>query len=282
MNLKKTYYLNNQIQEYFNKEENIDNFSQVEKKILDILLSSLNESEKYIFSEDFSLYLDEMEDFYVPVEVDKIYNNFKIKPNNISVEYVEEIIDSKGELKSIENIIQILDRRNSHFNVLFEILPEKIKNNLEAKILFYYRKDYLSEHWSIPVKTIIVYEDGTKQSIDLFSKQAFEMNNNLQAKDQQDSLGQFIEGLFDLFNDISRIIGNPKIEFLYIPPSIKKNKRKRRKRPTYGYRLAHIFIKKPEITLRTNQGAFQHYKFKKKGFSDSIKNLRKNLFLKNS
>ena len=39
-------------------------------------------------------------------------------------------------------------------------------------------------------------------------------------------------------------------------------------------------IKKPKITLNTNEGKFQNYKLKKKNFSYNIKNIRNNLFLK--
>ena len=36
----------------------------------------------------------------------------------------------------------------------------------------------------------------------------------MQSQDQKDSLGEFLNGLFDLFTSISQIIGNPKMEFI--------------------------------------------------------------------
>ena len=98
----------------------------------------------------------------------------------------------------------------------------------------------------------------------------------MQSLDQRDSLGGFIDGLFDLFSNASRIIGNSKVEFLYIPPS----KNKKRKKSYYAYKVAHIFLKKPLISLKTNQGAFVAQKLRRKNFNDNIKNIRSNLFFK--
>lgn len=281
MNIPKPEYLINDIQNHFIDEKNIENFSNLEQKILLTLLDSIENSEKYIFSDDFLLYLDEIENFDFILNTDTNYEKYKLTHNNIAIEFIESLKDSQGNIKETKNILQILDKKHPLFIKIFEMLADKIKNHLEAKLLLYYRDDYLTEGWSIPIKTILVYEDGTSQIIDLFPQQAFKMNNQIQSEDQQDSLGGFLEGLFDLFTSISQIIGNPKMEYIYIPkPSKKSRKKFKNKRKKYNYKVAHIFLKKPKITLNTNEGKFQSYKLKKKNFSYNIKNIRNNLFLK--
>lgn len=281
MNIPKPEYLVNEILDYFIENENIKNYSNLEQKVLSTLLESLDNTNKYIFSDDFLLYLDEIEDLNFILNSDTNYDNYKIIQNNICIEFIEKIKDLKGNVKEIKNIFQILDRKHPLFIKLFEMLTDKIKKNLEAKLLLYYREDYLKEDWSIPIKTILVYEDGTRQSIDLFPQQVFKMNNQNQSQDQKDSLSQFLDGLFDLFSGISQLIGHPKMEFIYIPkPSKKSGKRFKSKRRKYNYKVAHIFLKKPKITINNNEGKFQSYKLKKKNFSYNIKNIKSNLFLK--
>lgn len=280
MNIPKPEYLINNIQDYFIEGKNIDKYSNLEKKILETLLDSLNDSDKYIFSDDFLLYIDELEDFGLVINNDN-YDNYKLSQNNICIEYIENLEDSKGNIKEIKNIFQILDRKHPLFIKLFEMLADNIKKNLEAKLLLYYREDYLTEGWSVPVKTVLVYEDCSKQYIDIFPQQVFKMNNQLQSQDKQESLGEFLNGIFDLFSSISQLIGHPKMEFIYIPkPSKNSRKKSKSKRKKYNYRVAHIFLKKPKITITTDEGKFQHYKLKKKSFSYNIKNIRNNLFLK--
>ena len=281
MNIPKPEYLINDIQDYFIDKKNIEKFSNLEQKILLTLLESIEDSDKYIFSDDFLLYLEEIEDFGFILNTDTNYDTYKLSQNNIAIEFVENLKDSHGNIKETKNILQILDRKHPLFIKLFEMLADKIKKDLEAKLLLYYRDDYLTEGWSVPIKTILVYEDGTRQSIDVFSQQAFKMNNQMQSQDQKDSLGEFLNGLFDLFTSISQIIGNPKMEFIFIPKPSKNSKKKfKNKRRKYNYKVAHIFLKKPKITLNTNEGKFQNYKLKKKNFSYNIKNIRNNLFLK--
>jgi hypothetical protein len=281
LNIPKPEYLVNEILDYFIENENIKNYSNLEQKVLSTLLESLDNTNKYIFSDDFLLYLDEIEDLNFILNSDTNYDNYKIIQNNICIEFIEKIKDLKGNVKEIKNIFQILDRKHPLFIKLFEMLTDKIKKNLEAKLLLYYREDYLKEDWSIPIKTILVYEDGTRQSIDLFPQQVFKMNNQNQSQDQKDSLSQFLDGLFDLFSGISQLIGHPKMEFIYIPkPSKKSGKRFKSKRRKYNYKVAHIFLKKPKITINNNEGKFQSYKLKKKNFSYNIKNIKSNLFLK--
>ena len=281
MNIPKPEYLINDIQDYFIDGKKIDKYSNLEQKILETLLESLNDSDKFIFSDDFMLYLEELEDFGFVLHNDTNYDNYKLIQNNICIEYIENIKDSKGNIKEIKNIFQILDRKHPLFIKLFEMLADNIKKNLEAKLLLYYRDDYLTEGWSIPIKTVLVYEDGSKQFINLFPQQVFKMNNQMQAQDQKDSLGQFLSGIFDLFSGISQLIGHPKMEFIFIPkPSKNSKKKSKSKRRRYNYRVAHIFLKKPKIILTSNEGKFQHYKLKKKNFSYNIKNIRNSLFLK--
>ena len=103
----------------------------------------------------------------------------------------------------------------------------------------------------------------------------------MQSLDHKDSLGEFVAGLFDLFVFASKILGNKKMEYIYIPPSKKKNNKKNnKKRKLYYYKIAHIFLNKPKITINSDQGKTVSLKLKKQSFNDSIKKIKNNLFFK--
>jgi hypothetical protein len=274
MNIPKPQYLITEIQDYFAKNNDLNT---IEKDIVNLLVQSLDESEKNIFSEDFSMYYDEI-DTIVDFDLDKklFFETYKIKNLNVSIEFVENILDSQKNYKEIKNIIQFLDRKHPLFIKLMEMLNINIDKYEEGKLILYYRKDYLSSNWNIPVQTILVFEDGEKMNIDIFPRLAFELNNSLQSMSHKDSLGEFVNGLFDLFLLSSKILGNNKMEYIYIPP----RKNKKNKKRSYYYKIAHIFLKKPNITMSSNQGKIVSLKLRKKEFSDCMKKIKSNLFLK--
>lgn len=280
MNIPKPKYLCEEIKYYFEQEEGKNKFNSLEKNILDLLILSLTQSEKYIFSEDYALYLEDVAElanaYDHELEKNKFFKKHKLSNTNISIEIIDNLINSAGEESELNNIFQIINKDHPLFKKLMEMLNIKRSENEDMNLCLFYRKNKKGE-WTIPVKTLLIYEDGRKQIVDIFPKLAFSLNNSINSMDQKESLEGFFNGLFDLFVNSSKILGNSKVEFIFIAPP-KKNKK--RKMNLYGYKVAHIFLKKPFISLRNNQGIYMLLKSKNKKFNQHIKNLNNNLFLK--
>jgi len=189
MNIPQPQYLCEQIQDYFIQNKKHEKFNSLERNIIELLMTSLERSEKYIFSDDFNLYLEGLENIKdFELDKERFFKKYKIKDVNIAIEYIEKNTDVLSEnlvSKEVLNILQILDRSHPLFKKLMEMLNYQISKNREAKLLLYYRKDQSNEKWGIPVQTILVFNDGTRQNIDIFPRLAFELNNSMQSTDQR-------------------------------------------------------------------------------------------------
>lgn len=129
----------NELQKINNEEERI---SSVEAAIISLLVEILESSQKYVFPNDFYKYNEDYNINNIKKNYDFFHqlSKYEFEEDNLSIEISENNNSYLGNINSIKNIINILNRNHPLFKKLIDILMFKLRD-LEARALFLYRKE---------------------------------------------------------------------------------------------------------------------------------------------
>jgi hypothetical protein len=260
MNISKPKYYITEITEQF---ENKSDVTAIESKVIGCILDILNDSSKFLFSDNYSYYIDEFEDDGSSSDL------FSSNGDNLSFEYFDSLLKR-------DVLINIIDDEHPLYEKLFLLLGKKMSKKEKNKLILYFYKNQ-NDEWCMPVETVVVSENLSKNNLQLFPNKAFNMSNNLRGQSQKDSFSTFIDGLLDIFKGLLTIMSNKKMEFVLVPPKKSKSKSKA-KRKLYYYKVCHIFFRKPESNLKNNQALSVKIRHKNRDFDKNIKNIKEKLF----
>lgn len=272
----------NELQKINNEEERI---SSVEAAIISLLVEILESSQKYVFPDDFYKYNEDYNINNIKKNYDFFHqlSKYEFEEDNLSIEISENNNSYLGNINSIKNIINILNRNHPLFKKLIDILMFKLRD-LEARALFLYRKEKNEESkWSIPVQIVIFYSDGTSENIDIFKSKAFKMNNSARSLEQQQAINLYQQYLQNIYLNSLYIIGKPEMEYMYY----KGESNTLYKIPSYfTFNLHHSTLETQSLSnnyKRENKEEIEKeniYKEENKLFNDKMKSIGKFLFFK--